>query len=87
MGGEDLHVTIVVVRDNGDLLPVEYVRDRASFDDDAAAADYAARLRAWVADRPLVDEIGAFHPWPTVHPDPFSVDRLDTILSLDRWPA
>lgn len=83
----DLHVTVIVSRDDATGLPVDYVRDRVSFTDDAAAADYVARLRAWVAERPLVEKLGPFHPWPLVRPEPFDVSKLDAILSLERWPA
>ena len=86
--GDDLHVTVLVSRDDATGIPVQYVRDQASFADAGAAADYAARLLAWVAERPLPEEIGQpFFPWPTVHPEPFECSRIDTILALDRWPA
>lgn len=87
MPGGDLHVSVVVTRDDATGLPVTYVRDRARFDDDAAAADYTARLACWLAERPLPEALGRFHPWPTVSSVPFDVARLDTILSVDRWPA
>lgn len=83
----DLHVTVIVSRDDATAVPVEYVRDRARFDDEQAAADYASRLRAWVTERPQPEPVGPWHPWPLVAPQPFDVNALDSILSAERWPA
>lgn len=82
----DLHVTVTVSRDDATGLPVDYLHERASFDNELEAADYRARVKRWIDARPLPEPLGPVVLFRKVD-GVFDVDALEQILDVGRWPA
>jgi hypothetical protein len=77
----DLHVTVIVARDDATGLPAVYLRDRVSFADPEQGEAYTARLLAWVARRPLPDD-----PELPLFLVRWRPGQLDLILDrMDQW--
>lgn len=80
----DLHVTLLVTRDDAERVPVVYLRDRVDFTDEWEALVYADRLRDWIARRPSPDP----EQLPVSPPaaDTWQPEQLFSILDrMDEW--